>query len=50
VPHPEIEARTAESATWRFDAPREVYVDGVPRGRATRLEIAISPDHFSIYM
>jgi hypothetical protein len=50
VPHPEIEMRTAESATWNFDAPRDVYVDAVPRGRATRLEIAISPDHFSIYM
>ena len=50
VPHPEIEVRTAESATWSFDAPREVYVDGVPRGRAMRLEIAISPDHFSLYM
>ena len=50
VPHPEIDVRTAESATWTFDAPRGVYVDGVPRGRATRLEVAISPDHFSIYM
>jgi hypothetical protein len=50
VPHPEIEVRTADSATWNFDTPREVYVDGVPRGRATRLEIDISPDHFSIYM
>jgi hypothetical protein len=50
VPHPAIEVRMAESATWTFDAPREVFVDGVPRGRATRLEITISPDHFSIYM
>ena len=50
VPHPEIEVRTADTATWSFDGRREVYVDGVPRCRATRLEIAISPDHFAIYM
>jgi hypothetical protein len=50
VPHPEIEVRTAESATWSFDTPRDVYIDGVRRGTVTRLEIAILPDHFSIYM
>jgi YegS C-terminal NAD kinase beta sandwich-like domain len=49
VPHPQIAVRTAESAVWSFGAPRDVYVDGVRRGRATRLEIAISPDHFSIH-
>jgi hypothetical protein len=50
VPHPQIAIRTAESATWIFDEPRDVYVDGISRGRAQRLEIAISPDHFSMYM
>jgi hypothetical protein len=50
VPHPQIAVRTAESAVWNFDAPRDVYVDGVGRGRVTRLEIAISPDHFAIHM
>jgi len=50
VPHPQITIRTAESAAWSFDDPREVFVDGISRGRAQRLEIAISSDHFSIYM
>jgi putative lipid kinase YegS-like protein len=50
VPHPQITVSTAEAAAWDFDAPRDVYVDGVRRGRATRLEIAIAPDHFSIHM
>lgn len=50
VPHPRIAVRTGLSAAWSFDEPRDVFVDGVRRGRATRLEIAISPDHFSIHM
>ena len=50
VPHPRIAVRTALSAAWSFDEPRDVFVDGVRRGRATRLEIAISPDHFAIHM
>ena len=50
VPHPQIAVRTAESAVWQFDTPRDVYVDSVARGRATRLEIVIAPDHFSIHM
>ena len=50
VPHPAIVLRTAESAVWSFEQPREVCVDGVHRGRATRLEVAVAPDHFSIHM
>jgi hypothetical protein len=50
VPHPEIAVRTAVAETWTFDSPRDVYVDGVRHGRATRLEITISADHFSIHI
>jgi diacylglycerol kinase family enzyme len=50
VPHPQIAVRTAEREVWTFDEPRTVYVDGVRRGRAARLEIAILADHFSIHM
>jgi putative lipid kinase YegS-like protein len=49
LPHPAIAVRTAESAAWSFDPPRTIYLDGVERGRASRLEITISPDHFSIH-
>ena len=50
LPHPQIGVRTGESTVWVFDAPRDIYVDGVRRGRATRLAIAIAPDHFSIHI
>jgi hypothetical protein len=50
LPHPDIAMRTAESMAWTFDEPRDVYLDGIRRGRATRLAIEISPDHFSIHM
>ena len=50
VPHPAIAVRTSESELWTFEQPRDVYVDGVHRGRATRIAIAILPDHFSIHM
>jgi YegS C-terminal NAD kinase beta sandwich-like domain len=50
LPHPNITVRTAESQTWSFDAPRHVFVDGVGRGRAARLSVGISPDHFSIHI
>ena len=50
VPHPEIAMRTGETSVWTFERPRDVYVDGVQRGRATRLEITICPDHFSIHI
>jgi len=50
VPHPAVATRTGESGVWSFETPRDIYVDGVRRGRATRLEITILPDHFSIHM
>lgn len=50
VPHPAIDTKTAETGAWDFARPREVYVDGVRCGRATRLEVTIAPDHFSIHI
>src|SRR5262245_59005451 len=49
VPHPDITIRTAESGEWRFGRPTNLYLDGVQRGRCTRLMVTIAPDHFSIY-
>jgi hypothetical protein len=50
LPHPQITVRTAESDAWTFQSPRDIYVDGVRRGRTTRLAVVISPDHFGIYI
>lgn len=50
VPHPAITTRTGEWDVWQFEQPRDVYVDGTRRRRVRRLEVAISPDHFSIHM
>ena len=50
VPHPAIVTRTSESATWTFEQPRDVFVDGLRRGRAARVEITIAADHFAIHM
>ena len=50
VPHPAIATTTAEHGVWTFDTPRDIHVDGVRRGRATRLEVMLSPDHFSIHI
>jgi hypothetical protein len=50
VPHPAITTRTAEHGGWTFDPPREVYVDGVARGRCRQLTVVIEPDHFAIYV
>lgn len=50
VPHPAISTRTAEHGEWSFDRPREVYVDGVVRGRCRQLTVTILPDHFAIYV
>lgn len=49
LPHPAIAVRTAESSAWTFEPSRDIYVDGVRRGRASRLAITIAPDHFSIH-
>ena len=50
VPHPAIAVRTATSASWTFDGARDVYVDGVVRGRSSQLDITIEPDHFAIHI
>jgi hypothetical protein len=50
VPHPDIGVRTAEHAAWTFARPTPVVIDGIERGRATRLAVRISPDHFAIHV
>lgn len=50
VPHPDITVRVTHRAAWTFESPTPVRVDGIDRGRCTRLAVAISPDHFAIYV
>lgn len=50
VPHPDITVRTMTAGEWVFDRPTRVTIDGVPCGTASRLHVAIVPDHFAIHV
>lgn len=50
VPHPAITVTTTTGATWTFDRPARVWVDGVARGRARSLAVRVRPDHFAIHV
>jgi diacylglycerol kinase family enzyme len=44
VPHPGIRHRQIPSASLRFDAAREIYVDGTHCGSSTTLDVECRPD------
>lgn len=50
VPHPDISTRRATEATWTFDRPTTIRVDGVRRGRVRRLDVRIEPDAFELHI
>lgn len=44
LPHPQIRTSRPTTATWTFDGPLTVWVDGVRRGRTRSLAVEIEPD------
>ncbi len=44
LPHPAITAERMTTASWTFDPPRRLWLDGVARGTVRSLEVALAPD------
>jgi hypothetical protein len=49
VPHPRIATRSVRSASWDFETPLDVFVDGRRVGRTTTLSIAVVADAAHVY-
>jgi hypothetical protein len=50
LPHPAIAARRASEATFTFDRPRRVWLDGVPVGSARELAVRLEPRALTIFV
>ena len=50
LPHPQLRSRTVDAIEWEWAAPMRVEVDGIERGRCTRLAVEVLPDHFAIHV
>ncbi len=50
VPHPAISTRRVTDASWQFNDPIRVWIDGVEVGRARRLSIVVEPDRFTVHV
>ncbi|MEX1107179.1 MAG: hypothetical protein WEB78_13350 [Ilumatobacteraceae bacterium] len=46
VPHPSISVRQATETTISFDAPLQLWLDGVPWGSAATITLTVEPDAF----
>ncbi len=44
LPHPKLRERRQSSASWTFDRPRSVMVDGRRRGQVRELTVSLEPD------
>jgi hypothetical protein len=44
LPHPLLHNRRITEASWTFDRPRRLWVDGEPRGQARQLRVTVEPD------
>jgi hypothetical protein len=49
VPHPRITSRSVRSASWEFERPLEVVVDGRNLGRTAALSVTVVPDAARVY-
>ena len=49
VPHPAIAVRRARAASWTFDAPRRLWVDGERRGFVRSLEVVVEPGAATVH-
>jgi len=50
VPHPHLTMRSVAECDLQFDEPLVVWVDGVRRGTARRLQVTVEPDAYAIYV
>jgi hypothetical protein len=50
VPHPAISTRSVREATFEFDTPVAVWLDGVRTGTASTLTVKVRPDAFELYI
>jgi diacylglycerol kinase family enzyme len=50
VPHPAITTSAVAAATWAFDPPMKLWIDGVRCGTVRHLEAHIEPDAFAIHV
>ena len=50
TPHPDITTRTAPEASWGFDRPHKLWIDGVPVGSVRELTVTIEPDAYALYI
>lgn len=44
VPHPQITTRSVRTASFQFDRPVRVWIDGSPAGTARSVQIQVRPD------
>lgn len=49
VPHPSISTRSVRTASWRFEPPLDVEVDGRRVGRASSMSIDVAADAATVY-
>ena len=50
VPHPAISTRRATDATWAFDPPLRLWLDGVARGPVSELSVTVEPDAYALHI
>lgn len=50
LPHPRIATRSVATASWHFERPLGLWVDGEARGRVTDLAVEIEPDAFELHI
>jgi diacylglycerol kinase family enzyme len=49
LPHPDISTRSIRSASWTFERPMQVIVDGHGLGRAREITLRVVPDAATVY-
>jgi hypothetical protein len=50
LPHPRIATRTGTEATWHFERPQQLWIDGVHAGSVHDLAVEIEADRFAIHV
>ena len=50
LPHPRIATRMPTEASWHFERPLDLRIDGVDRGRVSDLAVTIEPDAFELHI